>query len=675
MGKNKNKNTPCVSGVCDNKKKTKCRKGGIGKLITKGPIPTGCKPKYSNKFGPLVDTSCGPKILLAEADMGHTFDPNSPVANFDLGKNYRNQNIYIKGTATVTGLADPLKFKIKKPVKTNKDGQFSFPLPANTTAFSICATINLGGGECTASPKCCVKVGSQQFSQYTNDLYWMAWDGSANNLSNPTWGMIGEALLQVTPVSYEDGVSTLAVRGPLNPNPRVISNAVHKQTSNIPNALGLTDLVWMWGQFVDHEITLVEGGTEPANFMSLSVVDDPNEDFPNRTINFTRNQFIEDSNPRQHPNHISAYIDATNVYGYSTQRGYALRNLDGTGTLKTSAGNLLPLNVDGIRNENGPAGVPEEMFLAGDIRANEVVPLTSMHTLLMREHNRVVTQVIPGRYPQFVGVEEMLYQQGRRYVNGVMQSITYNQFLPALLGQPLPPYTGYDDTVNAQMRKEFSTVAYRLGHTMLSEVLKIGSGSDTLPLMDSFFNPDYIKTNGIDDVILGGGLQVMQEIDGKIVDAVRNNLFEIPSATNLLDLAAINIQRGRDQGIGSFNDIREAYGLPKVTTVAQITSDAGEQAALISLYGADAHEHIDPWTGVIIEDHAPGSAVGPTLRAVLIEQFTRLRAGDRYFYLNDPGLSDLEKNEITNTNFVDVIVRNTNNTLADFGNRTDVFRL
>jgi hypothetical protein len=210
---------------------------------------------------------------------------------------------------------------------------------------------------------------------------------------------------------------------------------------------------------------------------------------------------------------------------------------------------------------------------------------------------------------------------------------------------------------------------------MLSEVLKIGSAGATLPLMDAFFDPNWIKTNGIDGVLLGGALQLQQEIDGKIVDAVRNNLFGPPTAMNLLDLAAINIQRGRDHGIGTFNEVRVAYGLPAKTTFAEISSEAGVATRLETLYGVGQVDAVDPWIGCIIEDHLPGAAVGETLVAILKDQFGRLRDGDRFFYLNDNGLSQAEKDEITNTTYADIIIRNTGISSIALGGRTDVFHL
>jgi hypothetical protein len=109
-----------------------------------------------------------------------------------------------------------------------------------------------------------------------------------------------------------------------------------------------------------------------------------------------------------------------------------------------------------------------------------------------------------------------------------------------------------------------------------------------------------------------------------------------------IDLAALDIQRGRDHGLPGYNETRRAYGVPEVTSVADITSDADVQQALIELYDVDGDpgnlENIDLWVGALAEDHLPGTSVGPTIAAVVGNQFLRLRDGDRFFYLNDRDL-------------------------------------
>jgi hypothetical protein len=141
------------------------------------------------------------------------------------------------------------------------------------------------------------------------------------------------------------------------------------------------------------------------------------------------------------------------------------------------------------------------------------------------------------------------------------------------------------------------------------------------------------------------------EFDRFLISQVRNILFGVPIAPGT-DLAARDIQRARDHGIGTYNDVRAAYGLPPVTSYAQITSNPANQAALATAYGPNGVNNVDPFEGILFEDHVAGANVGPTTKAILADQFRRLRDGDRFFYLNESFTSG------------EVAIINADNTLA-----------
>ncbi len=479
-------------------------------------------------------------------------------------------------------------------------------------------------------------------------------DGSANNMSKPNWGKTHTKLLRKAPSQYGDNQSSLAVRGAKNPNPRVISNLLCKSSTSIPNTDNLSDMMWIWGQFLDHEVDLTDTQSntgEITNMITPTVAQDPNEDYPNRTIPFTRSSFVVNTNPREHPNSISSYIDATNVYGYDNDRGYALRRLDGSGKLITRNANngevILPYNLDGLKNAAPEGSNPSDFFLAGDIRSNENIFLTAMHTLFVREHNRLCDQVLSA-HPEYLNMDEMIYQHARKLLIAMMQNITYTEFLPKLLGNSaIPTYTSYDENVDASITTEFSTVGYRVGHSMLSSVLRTGQ-SGTILLRNAFFNPSYIQTNGIDQLLLGGSLGTMQKIDTRVVEDIRSFLFGAPTAQQLLDLAALNMQRGRDHGIPDYNTLRAAYGLTKVSAFTEVTSDVTVSNGLAQLY--DTVDDIDPWIGGLAEDHVSGAQVGPLFYAIIRDQFIRLRDGDRYYYENDKTITNEEKNMVREFN-------------------------
>ena len=110
---------------------------------------------------------------------------------------------------------------------------------------------------------------------------------------------------------------------------------------------------------------------------------------------------------------------------------------------------------------------------------------------------------------------------------------------------------------------------------------------------------------------------------------MRNFLFGPPGAGGL-DLAALNIQRGRDHGLPDYNSARVQMGLGAVTSFAQISSSAEIQARLAAAYATV--DDIDLWVGGLAEDHVNGGSVGETFFEILTRQFEAIRDGDRLWY-------------------------------------------
>ncbi|MEM9290736.1 MAG: peroxidase family protein [Acidobacteriota bacterium] len=500
-------------------------------------------------------------------------------------------------------------------------------------------------------------------------------DGSGNNRNDPEMGAAHTQLLRLAEPAYGDGVSALA--GDDRPNPRRISNIVNAQGVSIPNPQGFTDYFWQWGQFLDHDIDLTDG-IEPAESAPIAIPAGDAHFDPQGTgavsLSLNRSLYDQDtgldaSSPRQQINEITAWIDASNVYGSDDERAEALRTLDGTGQLKTSEGDLLPFNVDGLPNAGGDS---EALFLAGDVRANEQVGLAAMHTLFVREHNRQARRIAAGN-PQLSG--DQVYQRARRIVGAQMQVITYREFLPVLLGpDPLEPYRGYRPQRNAAIANVFSTAAYRFGHSALSPTLlrldadgeEIDAGH--LSLRDAFFAPHRLTDEGgIEPILRGLAAQVCQRVDPFVVDDIRNFLFGPPGAGGF-DLAALNIQRGRDHGLPSYNDLRRALGLRPARNFGEISSSQVIRRRLQRAYGNV--ERVDVWVGGLAEDRLPGAMVGELVGLILADQFAALRDGDRFWYQN--ALSPQEVRAVENTRLSDIIRRNT--TIGD-ELQDDVFRV
>ena len=500
-----------------------------------------------------------------------------------------------------------------------------------------------------------------------------SYDGSGNNLSNPNWGKAGEQLKRVTTVAYRDYIA--APGGNTRMNPRAISNVLFSQDESISDALNLSDFTWVFGQFIDHDISFTQSDDREPAFVT---VPDGDQFFsPGALIFMSRSEAMHgtgtsEENPREHPNNVSAYIDGSGIYGSNELRAEWLRSkIDGK--LKVSRGGMLPWNTttgdfDDPRlvNSTGSSaygmdddtGSGAKLFVTGDRRANENPLLTSFHTLFVREHNRICDEI---KSDDPALNDEQIYQKARKIVGGILQNIVYTEWLPAQ-GVTLPDYTGYNAEMDPSVFNVFSAAAFRLGHTLInSNILRMDNEGNEIPrghttLAESFFKPKELFV-GIDPYLIGMATQVEQEFDCKVIDDVRNFLFGAPGQGGL-DLAAININRGRERGLPDYNTVRADFGLPRVNTFMDITNNVEDARALDQIYGGDVN-NIDPWVGMLAEYHMPGALFGELVMTILERQFQLLRDGDRFYFENDDALSSDEKEQIRNTTFRDVIMNNT----------------
>lgn len=493
-------------------------------------------------------------------------------------------------------------------------------------------------------------------------------DGTCNNPANIEWGATDIELMRTMNTDYNNPDTWNDMAGEGRPSSRAISNYISAQSESTPSPRNLSSFVFTWGQFLDHDIDLTpEGHTE---YEPIQMPED--EPLFTTDIPFFRSEIHEgtgESNARQQTNLITSWIDASNVYGSEQTRADWLRTYS-DGKLKTSTGNLLPFNtIDGEQESNIDENAPSmagdgsgtnKVFVAGDVRANEQSGLTVLHTLFVREHNRICEQLKQNGLTD----DEEMYQIARKRVGAYLQAITYREFLPAL-GIQLAPYQNYRPHVQPDISNLFATAAYRLGHTMVTEELLILDNqcedveSGSVSLLEAFFNPTVVKTYGLDPLLKGLSVQVQEAVDLQVIDNLRNFLFGDPTAEVVvgLDLVSLNIQRGRDHGLPDYNSIRKQYTGKRAQKFSDITKDNALRTALSDAYGKDIH-NIDAWVGLLAEDKLPNSSVGATLHAVLKSQFERLRDADAFYYEYDKALTHNERNNIRNTTLSDIVERN-----------------
>jgi len=472
-------------------------------------------------------------------------------------------------------------------------------------------------------------------------LAFRSMDGSGNNIAHPTWDAAGSDFRRIGKANFADGFDSL-VDGP---NARTISNVVVGHgDANVDNSLGLSAMMYAWGQFIDHDLNRTN--SDGKTHIDITIPsNDPNY-APGNKIAMTRAVIDPTTGVAGKPalavNAVTSWLDASMVYGSNATTAASLRGAGGH--LLTSAGNNLPIL-------NGA-------FVAGDDRAQETPSLTALQTLFLREHNYQVDQLAK-QHPDWNS--DQLYNQARAIVTAEIAHITYSEFLTKLLGtHAIAAYHGYNPSVDPRMTEEFAGAAFRFGHSIVSDnVVKLDNNGKIVgpqqSLKDVFFatTADYEANTGTDGILRHLGSDVSQELDVKIVDSLRNFLFAPPA---FLDLAAINIQRGRDLGLGTLNDTRAALGFARYSNFSQITSDTQVAADLKTVYGTV--DKVELWVGGLAETHAAGAFIGQTFQAIIAQQFTALRDGDRFYYENQ-GFAPQTLNQINTTSLADIVMRNT----------------
>ncbi|KQP73785.1 heme peroxidase [Methylobacterium sp. Leaf111] len=436
-----------------------------------------------------------------------------------------------------------------------------------------------------------------------------------------------------------------------------------------------------------------------------------------------------------------------------TALGFA--NADGSTTGLTAQGRNLAYDNELL----------DRHFITGDGRGNENIGLTAVHHIFHSEHNRQVeahkltilrsgdlafinawleTDIagLPAGFAQLSALEqttiangldwdgERLFQAGRFATEMQYQHLVFEEFARKVQPQIDPFVFNAVTEINPAIFAEFANTVYRFGHSMLTENLpRVGVDGaaldDGLGLIEAFLNPVLFDSPGdlaptgtprlshdeaAAAIIRGMTVERGSEIDEFVVDALRNNLLGLP-----LDLAALNIARGRETGTPTLNEARAqlfaatgstfltpytswadmagnlknamsvvnfvaAYGThPSV--VAATTLDGKRDAALALVLGGvgapedrldylnsrgawagreTGYNAVDLWIGGLAEKQMPfGGLLGSTFNAVFEAQMENLQDADRFYYLTRTQgqnfLVELEQNS-----FSKLMMANTN---------------
>ncbi|BAN49815.1 peroxidase family protein [Metapseudomonas resinovorans] len=325
---------------------------------------------------------------------------------------------------------------------------------------------------------------------------------------------------------------------------------------------------------------------------------------------YTREALLLDMNPHFDDAHVDqarlAGLDA-NIASVSfapgNPYGIAIHYLDGS--VKTLFDLVDPANFSilaapgsadyAVANELLLESVGDH-YIAGDGRANENFGLTAIHHVFHEDHNvqlinlqREILQADVGvRHNWQVGVDngagvfytdaagnytladgltlswnqDHLFQAAKLAVEMEYQHVAIDQYA-RLITPDLPEFVTYDSGINANISLEYGQAAFRFGHSQLRETIdaleRDASGAYDLTgaitryaLERAFLDPQGYADIGPTAIALGMTRQVSNEIDEFVTPALQQGLLGQP-----LDLATINLARGRDLGLPTLNAARQ----------------------------------------------------------------------------------------------------------------------
>ncbi|KAG7226315.1 hypothetical protein INR49_003067, partial [Caranx melampygus] len=531
--------------------------------------------------------------------------------------------------------------------------------------------------------------------------------GCLGSRQNPLWGAANTPLVRWLPAEYEDGEREPKGwnQGRLHngfqlPPPWEVSKKIMKSSSQTEDD-AYSQLLVEWGQYVDHDITFTpQSSVASLNFPDCSnTCENVHPCFPIKTydkmssaqgclpfhrstsvcfMHFESN--IDEALQRQQMNAITSFIDASVVYGHTPKMASSLRDLSGrNGKLavnkefKDPKGRPYLPFVATLPSDchQDPQGGRVECFSAGDTRVNEGMPLITLHTLWLREHNRIAEEL--GRMNRHWS-PETVYQETRSIITALHQVINMRDYVPKIIGPEcfehyIGPYGGYDPNTNPSASNVFATAAFRFGHATISPILRRMNENfqetEHLPhlrLHDTFFSPwRIVKEGGIEPVLRG--------VIAHAAVAVSPNMLMAEETTESLvllnieqhmDLASLNLQRGRDHALPGYNDWRAFCGLKRIMTLDDLKEVVGNYKVAEKILKVYKHpDNIDVWLGGLVESLLPGSRTGPLFACLIGKQMKALRDGDRFWWEAEGMFTDQQRAEILKGSLSRVICDNT----------------
>jgi peroxidase len=541
-------------------------------------------------------------------------------------------------------------------------------------------------------------------------------DGSCNNMNQTWWGMAGTPFKRWTPADYSDQFKLNEPRaskdGSPLPNPRLLACALNPDKHEIE--AHVTHLFMQWGQLINHDITSLSITREDdpdqsicktctATHKCLPIMITSNvtcncvKTMKHDCIEFTRSSASFGDvactlGPREQVNMQTAFLDASHIYGAGTLENQKLRQSTG-GLMRVQTNNptnpnqdLLPASTQERPSDCLDFRPETKCFVAGDDRINQNPGLMSMQTIFVREHNRIARELARAN-PTWQ--DELLFHEARRVVIAQIQHITYNEYLPELLGsetiklfqlgvgQGSEKLNIYSPTMDPRISNEYAASAGRFGHSMVrTDYSRLDSGykssAKSFALRNSYFRANDLydwMDGGLESIVRGMLVDPLMAVDRWFTTELTQHLFETKNSLKQpfhFDLVSININRGRDHGIQGYTAFRDFCGLAPINTWQDMSKF--QDPEVVDLYKSfyRSPQDVDLFLAAVSETRIDEEGlVGPTLKCLLGLQYQSIKFGDRFWYETAQSPGDFtfgQLGEIRKSSLAKVLCRNMNDT-------------
>ncbi|XP_012261755.2 dual oxidase-like isoform X2 [Athalia rosae] len=538
--------------------------------------------------------------------------------------------------------------------------------------------------------KKCNEIGEQKLYEY------QGFDGWYNNVGRPELGAIDTPLLRRSPAAYKDGVYQPS--GFNRPEPLELSENLLFGPSGTTSQTGKNAFLVFFGQQVVEEILDAQRPACPPEYFNIKIPEHHtyrglHSELPILRTRYDARTGFSPNNPRQQLNEITPYLDGGLMYGTTKAWSDVLRTnedgkIDEDGKLATSLNGLFPIkNTVRLPMANPPPPLNHDnyttrhetehvsrFFRLGNPRGNENPFLLTFGVLWFRWHNVIAMHL---RKLHMEWTSDEIFYEARKWVIATQQHIVTNEWLKEWLGTELPAYKGYDPSIDPQIDQFFQAAAFRFGHTLVPPGVQTRDYSRNkcapkgiIRTCNSFWRPkeailetvndtdENLLDEGMNRLIMGMTAQLCEKEDHRIVEDLRGNVFG-PLEFSRRDLMAINIQRARDHGLPDYNTVRELFDLPRVENFSFFRyADPKIKDNFTRLY-KNNFDDIDLWVGGILETN---TGPGELFQKIIVDQFRRIRDGDRFWYKNKRNglFTENQIKRIEKLSFYDVLLSVTN---------------